>query len=55
MNITDILNKSQRYAESLLVENGYSCYLLPREVEGYDFMRVGLVIRDGRVFNYKVG
>ena len=55
MQLTDILNKSQRYAESLLAENGYSYYLLPYAVEGKDNMRVGLVIRDGRVFNYRVG
>ena len=55
MNLSDILNKSQKYVESILAENNYSFYLLPATVEGKNSMRVGLLIRDGRVSDYKVG
>jgi len=55
MNLSDILNKSQKYAESLLAENGFYSYILPQVVEGKDNKRVGLIIRSGRVADYKVG
>jgi len=55
MNFADLLNKSQRYAESLLAENGFVSYVLPLEVEGKNNKRVGLLIRGGRVADYKVG
>jgi hypothetical protein len=55
MDFKDLLNKSQRYAESLLAENGYCCYLLPSKPEDKNEKRVGLLIRGGRVADYKVG
>lgn len=62
MNITDILHKSTRYAEIALKECGYSTYILgsekelkARPTESHNPHRVGLLIRNGRVANYKVG
>lgn len=58
MQLTDLLNKSQRYAECVLREHGWASYIIKRgenEPEDYNQYRVGLVIRNGRVESYKIG
>jgi len=58
MQLTDILNKSQKYAEALLREGGYTSYVIKsgeNKPEEHNQYRVGLVIRNGRVESYKVG
>lgn len=62
IQLTELLNKSQRYAEAILRENKWSSYLLKKDGkifekpdDEYNQYRVGLIIRDGRLENYKVG
>lgn len=62
IQLTELLNKSQRYAEAIIRESGWSSYLLKKDGKIFEKpdnehnqYRVGLIIRDGRLENYKVG